>query len=107
MLHCAVRSADVIHLTNLTTAARCADEVSRNRKKFPPPVGDPRRRPAGSIATPKSKPALFFTLVRLPVVVHIIAVRRSRKSRGVVAQSMSPGGITLCLCARSTQYCRA
>ena len=75
--------------------------------KLPPPVGEPRRLPAGSIATPNSNLALFLTLVRLPVVVHIMAVLRSKKSFGVVPHSMIPEGMTLCLALRSTQYCSA
>ena len=56
---------------------------------MPPPVGLPRCLPAGSIATPKSNFALFRTLVRLPVVVHIIATFFSKKSFGV---AMLPAG---------------
>src|SRR5262244_4335620 len=56
------------------------------------------------MATPNSKLVLFFTLVRLPVVVHIIAILRSKKSLGVVPHSITPGAITLCFCPRSTQY---
>ena len=63
--------------------------------------------PAGSIATPNSNLALVFTLVRLPVVVHIIAAFRSKKSFGVVPHSMMPVGHDLVLAARSTQYCSA
>jgi hypothetical protein len=62
------------------------------------------RLPAGRMATPKSNFALFFTLVRLPVVVHIIAILRSKKSFGVVPHSITPGAITLCFWPRSTQY---
>src|SRR5262247_4137226 len=56
------------------------------------------------MATPNAKLVLFFTLVRLPVVVHIMAVCRSMKSLGVVPHSMMPGGMTLCFWLRSTQY---
>ena len=56
------------------------------------------------MATPKSNFALLRTLVRLPVVVHIIAVFFSKKSFGVVPHSSTPGAITLCLALRSTQY---
>jgi hypothetical protein len=70
-------------------------------------VGEPRRFISGSIATPKSNLALAFTLVRLPVVVHIIAIFFSKKSLGVVPHSITPAGITLCLRPRSTQNCSA
>ena len=74
---------------------------------MPPPVGVPRRLCAGSIATPNGNFAFAFTLVRLPVVVHIMATLRSKKSFGVVPHSTMPGGWTLCLRERSTQYCSA
>ena len=74
---------------------------------MPPPVGLPRCLPAGSIATPKSNLALFLTLVRLPVVVHIIATFFSKKSFGVVPHSTMPSGCTLYFFTRSTQYCSA
>ena len=67
---------------NLSAAACWAGVLFLKTWKLPPPVGLPRRLPAGSIATPKSNLALFLTLVRLPVVVHIIAVLRSKKSFG-------------------------
>ena len=89
---------------NLSEAACWAGVLFLKMWKLPPPVGEPRRLPAGSIATPNSNLALFFTLVRLPVVVHIMAVLRSKKSFGVVPHSMMPGGMTLCLPLRSTQY---
>ena len=73
---------------------------------MPPPVGEPRRLPAGSMATPKSNLAFARTLVRLPVVVHIIATLRSKKSFGVVPHSTMPGGCTPAL-TRSIQYCTA
>jgi len=59
------------------------------------------------MATPNSNFALLRTLVRLPVVVHIIAVFFSKKSFGVVPHSITPGAITLCFWLRSTQYWRA
>src|SRR5262249_39245470 len=59
------------------------------------------------MATPNSNLALFFTLVRLPVVVHIIAVFRSKKSLGVVPHSITPGAMTRCFWPRSTQCCSA
>src|SRR5688500_2758290 len=96
MPHCAARSGVVIHLMNFREAACWAGVVFLKMWKLPPPVGVPRRLFAGSIATPKSNLALFFTLVRLPVVVHIIAVLRSKKSLGVVPHSMTLGAITLC-----------
>src|SRR6185503_10465204 len=89
------RGGDVIHLMNFSEAACWAGVLFLKMWKFPPPVGEPRRFPAGNIATPKSNLALFFTLVRLPVVVHIMAVLRSKKSLGVVPHSMIPVGITL------------
>ena len=104
MPHEAARSGEVIHLMNLREAACWAGVLFLKMWKFPPPVGEPRRLPAGSMATPNSKLVLFFTLVRLPVVVHIMAVWRSKKSLGVVPHSMMPGGITLCFWLRSTQY---
>src|SRR5690348_4750410 len=104
MPHCAARCGDVIHLMNLSEAACWAGVLFLKMWKLPPPVGEPRRLPAGSIATPKSNLALFFTLVRLPVVVHIIAVLRSKKSFGVVPHSTMPGGCTLYLLTRSSQY---
>src|SRR6267378_7286690 len=104
MPHCAARCGDVIHLMNLSEAACWAGVLFLNREKLPPPVGEPRRLPAGSMATPNSNLALFFTLVRLPVVVHIIAVFFSKKSFGVVPHSITPEAITLCFWLRSTQY---
>ena len=104
MPHCAARCGDVIHLMNLSDAACWACVLFLKMWKLPPPVGEPRRLPAGSMATPKSNFALFFTLVRLPVVVHIIAVFLSKKSFGVVPHSMIPAGMTLCFALRSTQY---
>ena len=50
--------------------------------------------------------ALFFTLVRLPVVVNMMATFFSKKSLGVVPHSTTPGGCTPAL-PRSTQYCSA
>ena len=50
---------------------------------------------------------MLRTFVRLPVVVHIIAVLRSKKSFGVVPHSITPGAITLYLRPRSTQRCSA
>src|SRR5262249_4274474 len=90
----------------LSGAACWAGVLFLKMWKLPPPVGEPRRLPAGSIATPNSNLALFFTLVRLPVVVHIMAVFLSKKSFGVVPHSMMPGGMTLCFWLRSTQYWR-
>jgi hypothetical protein len=55
------------------------------------------------MATPKSKGALARTLVRLPVVVHIIAVRPWKKSCGVVPHSMMSGAITPCSLLKETQ----
>src|SRR6202795_2074296 len=104
MPHCAARGGEVIHLMNRSEAACWAGVLFLKMWKLPPPVGEPRRLPAGSMATPNSNLALFFTLVRLPVVVHIIAVWRSKKSFGVVPHSMMPGGMTLCVLLRSTQY---
>src|SRR5690606_15556281 len=49
---------------------------------------------------------LFFTLVRLPVVVYMMATFFSKKSLGVVPHSTTPGGCTPAL-PRSTQYCSA
>src|SRR6185503_6155714 len=103
MPHWAARGGDVIHLMNFSEAACWAGVLFLKMWKFPPPVGEPRRLLAGSIATPKSNLALFFTLVRLPVVVHIIAIFFSKKSFGVVPHSTTPAGITLCLRPRSTQ----
>src|SRR5437870_13251496 len=80
MPHWAARCGELIHLMNLSEAACWAGVLFLKMWKLPPPVGDPRRLPAGSMATPKSNLALFFTLVRLPVVVHIMAVWRSKKS---------------------------
>src|SRR5438132_11920723 len=107
MPHWAARCGELIHLMNLSEAACWAGVLFLKMWKLPPPVGEPRFLPAGSMATPKSNLALFFTLVRFPVVVHIIAVFRSKKSLGVVPHSITPGAITLCLPLRSTQYCRA
>src|SRR3977135_601952 len=107
MPHWAARCGEVIHLMNLSDAACCAGVLFLKMWKFPPPVGEPRRLPAGSMATPNSNFALFFTLVRLPVVVHIMAVWRSKKSFGVVPHSMMPGGMTLGLPLRAIQYGRA
>src|SRR5512137_2699742 len=107
MPHWAARAGDVIHLMNFSEAACWAGVLFLKMWKLPPPVGEPRRLPAGSMATPNSNLALFFTLVRLPVVVHIIAVFRSKKSLGVVPHSMMPVGITLCLPLTATQYWRA
>ena len=60
------------------------------------------------MATPNVNLALFLTLVRLPVVVHIIAVFLSKKSFGVVPHSIDARrACTLCLRDRSTQYCSA
>src|ERR1700674_6059193 len=107
MPHCAARAGEVIHLMNLREAACWAAVLFLKMWKLPPPVGDPRRLPAGSMATPNSNLALFFTLVRLPVVVHIIATLRSKKSLGVVPHSTIPSGCTLYLAVRSIQYCKA
>src|SRR6476659_654706 len=107
MPHWAARGGDVIHLMNFSEAACWAGVLFLKMWKFPPPVGEPRRFFAGSIATPKSNLALFFTLVRLPVVVQIIATLRSKKSFGVVPHSTTPVGCTLYLRPRSTQYCSA
>src|SRR6266511_5292584 len=107
MPHSAARAGEVIHLMNLSEAACWAGVLFLKIWQLPPPVGEPRRLPAGSIATPNSNLALFRTFVRLPVVVHIIAVFRSKKSFGVVPHSMMPDGITRCFCERSTQYCSA
>src|SRR2546430_12807178 len=104
MPHCAARSGDVIHFANFTAACCCAAGAFLNTQKLPPPVGEPRCRPAGSIATQNWNLALLRTLVRLPVVVHIIAVFFSKKSFGVVPHSITPGAMTLCLALRSTQY---
>ncbi len=76
-------------------------------KKLPPPVGEPRFLPAGSIATPKSNFAFVRMFVRLPVVVQIIATFFSMKSFGVVPHSTTPAGCTPCLRDRSTQNCNA
>ncbi|CPK89974.1 Uncharacterised protein [Bordetella pertussis] len=46
-------------------------------------------------------------LVRLPVVVQTMAAFFSRKSLGVVPQSMVPLGMTPCLTDRSCQNCAA
>ena len=70
-------------------------------------MGEPLRLLPGIMATPKSNLALFFTLVRLPVVVQIIATFLSKKSFGVVPHSTTPCGWTLCLRPRSVQYCSA
>src|SRR6266849_2918748 len=107
MPHCEARGGEVIHLMNRREAACWAGVLFLKMWKLPPPVGEPRRLPAGSMATPNSNLALFFTLVRLPVVVHIIAVFFSKKSFGVVPHSITPGAITLCFWPRSTQYCSA
>src|SRR6186997_830097 len=107
MPHWAARGGDVIHLMNFSEAACWAGVLFLKMWKFPPPVGEPRRFPAGSIATPKSNLALFFTLVRLPVVVHIMAVLRSKKSLGVVPHSTTPADMTLWVRPRSTQYLSA
>src|SRR5574342_1312772 len=104
MPHWAARWGEVIHLMNLSEAACWAGVLFLQMWKLPPPVGEPRRLPAGSMAKPNSNLALFFTLVRLPVVVHIIEVCRSQKSFGVVPTSMMPGGMHLCFWLRSTQY---
>jgi hypothetical protein len=58
---------------NLKAASCCAGVAFLKMKKLPPPVGEPRFLPAGSMATPKSNLALVRMLVRLPVVVQIIA----------------------------------
>src|SRR5712692_5492002 len=107
MPHSAARAGEVIHLMNLSDAACWAGVLFLKMWKLPPPVGEPRRLPAGSMATPNSNLALVLTLVRLPVVVHIIAVFRSKQSFGVVPHSMMPVGITLCFWERSIQYCSA
>src|SRR5437879_12016468 len=107
MPHCAAREGELIHLMNLSEAACWAGVLFLKMWKLPPPVGDPRRLPAGSMATPKSNLALFFTLVRLPVVVHIMAVCRSKKSLGVVPNAMMPARIRLYFGYISTQYWRA
>src|SRR5438445_13634905 len=104
MPHWAARCGELIHLMNLSEAACWAGVLFLKMWKLPPPVGEPRRLPAGSIATPKSNLALFFTLVRFPVVVHIIAVLRSKKSFGVVPDSMMPVGMTFSLALRSMQF---
>src|SRR5437660_11717208 len=103
MLHSAVRSGEVIHLTNSNAALRSAGVLFLKMYQLPPPVGDPRCFEAGSMATPKGNLALSFTAVRLPVVCHIIAVLPSRKSVRSVAQSTVPVGITVSLRERSTQ----
>src|SRR5258705_13569052 len=104
MPHWAAREGEVIHLMKCSEAACWAGVLFLKMWKLPPPVGEPRRLPAGSIATPNSNLALFFTLVRLPVVVHIMAVLRSKKSFGGEAHSMIPVGKTFCLPLRSIQY---
>src|SRR5487761_2749731 len=103
MPHCAARSGEVIHLMNFSAACCCAGVLFLKIEKLPPPVGEPRRLLAGSIATPKPNLALALMLVRLPVVVQIIAAFFSKKSFGVVPHSMTPGGITLYLRDKSTQ----
>src|SRR5580704_4236485 len=57
--------------------------------------------------TPNGNGAFLRTLVRLPVVVHIIAVFFSKKSFGVVPHSMTPGGWMPSFLFRSTQNCSA
>src|SRR5437773_10382841 len=89
MPHWAARCGELIHLMNLSEAACWAGVLFLKMWKLPPPVGDPRRLPAGSMATPKSNLALFFTLVRLPVVAHIMAVWLSKKSYGDDPHSMT------------------
>jgi hypothetical protein len=74
---------------------------------LPPPVGEPRRSFAGSLATPKSKPASALSAPRLPLVVQIIDTFSSRKSRGVEPQATTPDGCILWIRARSSQYCSA
>ena len=59
------------------------------------------------MATPNGKSAFLRMLVRLPVVVQTMAAFFSRKSLGVVPQSIVPLGMILCLAARSRQYCAA
>src|SRR5258706_12148654 len=97
MPHCAAREGEVIHLMKRSEAACWAGVLFLKMWKLPPPVGEPRRLPAGSIATPNSNLALFFTLVRLPVVVHIMAVFCSAESFWGGAHSMLPVGLNLWL----------
>ena len=87
-------------------ARRCGALAALNRWKLPPPVGLPRRAPAGSIVTPKGNFALARMFERLPVVVQIMPARPSRKSRGVVPHSTRPGGVAFRSISAS-QYCRA
>src|SRR5260221_14497458 len=88
---------------NLTAAARCSGLAFLKTYRLPPPVGDPPRLCLGRGATPKANLALVLTLVRLPVVVHIIAIFFSKKSLGVVPHSVMPAGITFSLRPRSTR----
>ncbi|MOA56162.1 hypothetical protein D3C78_1800920 [compost metagenome] len=55
------------------------------------------------MATPNGKSAFLRMLVRLPVVVQTMAAFFSRKSLGVVPQSIVPVGMILCLADRSRQ----
>src|SRR5690606_33932972 len=105
--HWAARSGEVHHWMNLNAASCSALLALLEMWKLPPPVGLPRRLPAGSMATPNGNFALLRTLVRLPVVVHIMAHLRSKKSFGVVPHSTIPGGWTLCSRERLTQYSKA
>src|SRR2546426_11034932 len=89
MLHSAVRSGEVIHLTNSNAALRSAGVLFLKMYQLPPPVGEPRCFEAGSMATPKGNLALSFTAVRLPVVCHIIAVLPSVKLWRSVPHSRS------------------
>src|SRR5690606_29411059 len=107
MLHCAAFSGCVIQFTKVRAACCCSGVADSNRKELPPPVGLPPFFACGMGATPKSIFALLRTLVRLPVVVHMLAVLPSRKSLGVVPQSIVPCGMTLWRYARSYQNCRA
>src|SRR5215469_5066303 len=74
---------------------------------LPPPVGEPPRAFDGIGATPNENLALVRTLVRLPVVVHMIVVLVAQKSFGVVPQSMMPFGITPSFWLRSAKNCAA
>src|SRR6185312_851600 len=106
MPHCAARSGEVTHLMNASDAARSSFVAVAKMWKFAPPVALPRFLSAGSIATPNGNLALAYTKVRLPVVVHIIAVRPAQKSFGVAPQSSTPGACTPSLLS-DTQYSSA
>jgi hypothetical protein len=98
MPHCAARSGVVIHLMNLNAASCCGRRGLLEDVEVAAAGGRAARLPAGSMATPKSNLALVRTLVRLPVVVHIIATFFSKKSFGVVPHSTMPAGAPCACC---------